>query len=158
MPAGRPHKLSPTGIKKIAELFWLAFTDQQIAEFVGLNERTIRRYRAGELCPAIKKAEIELEIPYRKKIWASGPNWCGAAWFLERKYPTQFAKPEIQLNWNNSYTQNNLSINISSGEAKQIEAEAKPVRDAISSMFQKYRPLGNGNGEDDKSSRKKDDM
>jgi hypothetical protein len=29
----------------------------------------------------------------------------------------------------------------------EIEQEAKPVRDAVSSMFQKYRPaLGNGNG------------
>jgi hypothetical protein len=158
MPAGRPHKLSPTGIKKIAELFWLAFTDKQIAEFVGLHERTIRRYRAGELCPAIKKAEIELEIPYRKKIWASGPNWCGAAWFLERKYPTQFAKPEIQLSFNNSYTQNNLSISISSAEVNAIEKEAKPIRDDVSSMFAKYRP-GNGNGKsDDTSSKKNDDM
>jgi hypothetical protein len=77
---------------------------------------------------------------------------------LERKYPTQFAKPEIQLSFNNSYTQNNLSINISSGEAKQIEAEAKPVRDYVSSMFQQYRP-GNGNGKsDDTSSQKNDDM
>jgi hypothetical protein len=75
---------------------------------------------------------------------------------LERKYPTQFAKPEIQLSFSNSYTQNNLSINISGQEAKQIENEAKPVRDAVSSMFQQYRPPnGNGNGYqtiDDKSS------
>jgi hypothetical protein len=155
---GRPPKLTPSLISKIAELFWLAFTDQQVAEFVGVHERTIRRYRAGELYPEIKKAELAREMPYRKRIWDGTGNWCGAAWMLERKYPTQFAKPEIQLSFNNSYTQNNLSINISSGEAKQIEAEAKPVRDAVSSMFQQYRP-GNGNGKsDDTSSKKNDDM
>jgi hypothetical protein len=145
---GRPPKLTPTLISKIAELFWLAFTDQQVAEFVGVHERTIRRYRAGDLCPEIKKAELAREMPYRKRIWDGTGNWCGAAWMLERKYPTQFAKPEIQLSFNNSYTQNNLSINISSGEAKQIEAEAKPVRDAVVGMFAKYRP-GNGNGKSD---------
>jgi hypothetical protein len=85
-------------------------------------------------------------MPYRKRIWDGTGNWCGAAWMLERKYPTQFAKPEIQLSFNNSYTQNNLSINISGQEAKQIEAEAKPVRDAVAGMFQQYRS-GNGNSE-----------
>jgi hypothetical protein len=158
MPAGRPTKLTSALISQIAELFWLAFTDQQVAEFVGLHERTIRRYRAGDLCPEIKKAELAREMPYRKRIWDGTGNWCGAAWMLERKYPTQFAKPEIQLSFNNSYTQNNLSINISSGEAKQIEQEAKPVRDYVSSMFQQYRP-GNGNGKsDDTSSKKNDDV
>jgi hypothetical protein len=158
MRRGRPPKLTQALISKIAELFWLAFTDQQVAEFVGLHERTIRRYRAGDLCPEIKKAEMAREMPYRKRIWDGVGNWCGAAWMLERKYPTQFAKPEIQLSFSNSYTQNNLSINISGAEAKQIEAEAKPVRDDVSSMFAKYRP-GNGNGKsDDTSSKKNDDM
>jgi hypothetical protein len=144
---GRPPKLTPALISKIAELFWLAFTDQQVAEFVGVHERTIRRYRAGDLCPEIKKAELAREMPYRKRIWDGTGNWCGAAWMLERKYPTQFAKPEIQLSFNNSYTQNNLSISITSAEAKAIEKEANPIRDAVSSMFQKYRPqIGNGNG------------
>jgi hypothetical protein len=147
MRRGRPPKLTPVMIAKIAELFWLAFTDQQVAEFVGVHERTIRRYRAGELCPQIKREALALEMPYRKRIWDGTGNWCGAAWMLERKYPTQFAKPEIQLSFSNSYTQNNLSISITSAEAKALEKEANPIRDAVSSMFQRYRPaLGNGNG------------
>jgi hypothetical protein len=146
---GRPPKLTPALIEKIAELFWLAFTDQQVADFIGINRRTIGRYRAGDICPAIKKAEIAREMPYRKRIWDGVGNWCGAAWMLERKYPTQFAKPEIQLSFNNSYTQNNLSIHISSQEAKAIEKEANPIRDAVTGYFQKYRPaIGNGNGDD----------
>jgi hypothetical protein len=152
MPAGRPTKLTPAMIAKIAELFWLAFTDQQVAEFVGLHERTIRRYRSGELCPQIKKAELAREMPYRKRIWDGVGNWCGAAWMLERKYPTQFAKPEIQLSFQNNYTQNNLSISISGTEAKEIEAIAEPVRQSVKQMFEHYKPgqlgtgEGNGNG------------
>lgn len=145
MPLGRPTKLTPALQAQIAELFFLAFTDAQVALYIGINERTIRRYRAGNLCPAIRKAEIAREIKYRKKIWDGLGNWCGASWFLERKYPQQFAKPEIQLNWGNTYNQNNLSINITSQDAKAIEAEAKPVRDSVNQMYQKYRPtLGNG--------------
>jgi DNA-binding XRE family transcriptional regulator len=158
MPGGRPPKMTPALIAQIAELFFLAFTDQQIALIVGVSAKTIQRARNGTFCPTIKIAELKREAIYRKKIWEAKGFWQGAAWFLERKYPTQFAKPEIQLNWNNSYTQNNLSINISGQEAKQIESEAKPVRDAVSSMFQQYRP-GNGNGKsDDTSSKKNDDM
>jgi hypothetical protein len=124
----------------------------------GINEKTIRRMRSGGFCPEIKKAELEREAKYREKLWTSKCLPAGICFMLERKYPTQFAKPEIQLSFNNSYTQNNLSINISGAEAKQIEAEAKPVRDAVSSMFAKYRPpLENGNG-DDTSSQKKYDM
>lgn len=149
MRTGRPHKISPAQQEKIAELFFLAFSDAQVAEFMGVCERTIRRYRAGDLCPAIKKAEIAREMPYRKRIWDGTGNWCGAAWMLERKYPTQFAKPEIQLSFNNSYTQNNLTINLTSSEAKEIEKEANPVREKITGLFKQYRPeLGNGNGHD----------
>ncbi|HXM29774.1 MAG TPA: hypothetical protein VN957_27365 [Chthoniobacterales bacterium] len=145
---GRPPKLTPALIEKIAELFWLAFTDAQVALFTGISSKTIQRARAGTFCPAIRKAEIAREMPYRKRIWDGTGNWCGAAWMLERKYPTQFAKPEIQLSFNNSYSQNNLSIHIDSKEAKAIEKEANPIRDTVAGMFQKYRPqLSDGNGD-----------
>jgi hypothetical protein len=147
-PNGRPSKITPAIQAQIAEYLFLAFTDEQIATLVGIDRKTIERARHGRFCPSIKIAELKREAIYRRKIWAAKGFWQGAAWFLERKYPQQFARPEIQLSWNNNYTQNNLSINISSGDAKQIEAEAKPVRDAVSSMFEKYRPQsGNGNGD-----------
>lgn len=146
MPGGRPTKITPAVQAQIAELFFLAFTDDQVALVTGISVRTIQRARAGQFCQAIKIAELKREAIYRKKIWEAKGFWQGAAWFLERKYPQQFAKPEVQLNWGNTYNQNNLSINISGPEAKTIEAEAKPVREAVSTMFQKYRPLGNGNG------------
>jgi hypothetical protein len=152
MPTGRPTKLTPAVQAQIAELFWLAFTDEQIAIFTGVCSKTIQRARHGRFCPAIKKAEIAREIGYRKRIWAGTGNWCGASWFLERKYPTQFAKPEIQLSFQNNYTQNNLSINITSTEAKEIEAIAEPVRQSVKAMFSHYKPgqlgtgEGNGNG------------
>jgi hypothetical protein len=153
MPAGRPTVLTKAVQEQIAELFFLAFTDEQIARYCGISSKTIQRARRGELCPAIKIGEIEREIKYRRRIWEAKGFWQGAAWFLERKYPQQFAKPEIQLNWGNTYNQNNLTINISAQDAKSIEAQAKPIRDEVSSMFQQYRPqlndvMGNGKPDD----------
>ena len=142
---GRPSKLTPALIAKIAECFFVAFTDQQIADFCDIDRKTIQKIRAGSLFPEIKKAELERERKYRLRIWDGLANWCGAAWFLERKYPEQFAKPEIQLGFQSSYTQNNLSVQITSGDAKTIEAEAKPIRTKIEEVFKQYRPQPNGN-------------
>ena len=83
------------------------------------------------------------------KLWTSKYLPAGICFFLERKYPTQFAKPEIQLSFNSTYHQNNLQINISAPEAKEIEVAADPVRASVAGMFAKYRPApGGGNGHD----------
>lgn len=149
MPIGRPPKLTPALQAQIAEYLWLAFTDEQIALLCDISAKTIQRARRGDYCPNIQKSALGLEARYRRKIWTSKYIPAGACWMLERKYPTQFAKPEIQLSFNNSYTQNNLTINLTSGEAKEIEREANPIREKISGLFKQYRPqLGNGNGDD----------
>ena len=65
MPGGRPSTITQAIKSKIADCFLVALTDAQTAQLVGLNERTIRRMRAGEFCPEIKKAEIERVLKYR---------------------------------------------------------------------------------------------
>ena len=147
MPRGRPKLINAQKAKEIAELFFLAFTDEQVATMVGISAKTIQRARTGEFCPTIKIAELRREAAYRRKIWSAKGFWQGAAWFLERKYPTQFAKPEIQLSFQNNYTQNNLSISVTVSEKNEIEALAEPVRQSVKDMFASYKPaLGNGNG------------
>jgi hypothetical protein len=159
MPGGRPTVFQPSLIRKVADCFFDGLTDEETALLCGIDRKTIQRARAGQFFPAIKKAEAARLQKYILKIRdGKQRDWVRIAWFLERRYPERFARPEIQLSFNNSYTQNNLSINISGAEAKQIEAEAKPIRDDVSSMFARYRP-GNGNGKsDDTSSKKNDDM
>lgn len=144
MPAGRPPKLTPAVQNQIAELFFLAFSDQQVADFIGVHERTIRRYRAGELCPAIKKAEIAREMPYRKRIWDGTGNWCGIAWMLERKYPTQFAKPEIQLAVNTSSHITHNTLIVTAEVAREIGDRAKAAEAKFDRLLKDKR---RGNGE-----------
>ncbi len=153
MPAGRPTKLTPALIEKIAELFFLAFSDAQVAEFTGVSERTIRRARSGELWPSIKKAEIAREMPYRKRIWDGVGNWCGAAWMLERKYPTQFAKPEVQLQINtaNTTVNNNNTLIVTAEVAGQMGHRVKEADAKVTELFKRKDPqLKNGNGAKDK--------
>ena len=151
MPPGRPTVLTKEVRDKIAEYFFLAFTDQQVALLVGVSDRTIRKARNGELFPDIKIAELKREAVYRRKIWNAKGFWQGAAWFLERKYPEQFAKPEIQLSYSQNYNVGALQINISSVEAKEIAAQAAPEQLKVKEMFAQYRPAlpeaGNGNGQ-----------
>jgi hypothetical protein len=110
---GRPRAIDkdPELINKIADCFLVAFTDQQTAQYCGISVRSIERFRQQRLASgekhfwrAVKYAELVREMKYRKKIWAARGYWQGAAWFLERKYPTQFAKPEIQLQLNQAVT------------------------------------------------------
>ena len=60
-----------------------------------------------------------MEKPYRKKIYKGEPGWQGAAWMLERKYASQFARPDIQLSLNTSNTTTNQTI--------VITAEQRPL-------------------------------
>jgi hypothetical protein len=146
MPKGRPPLLTQEKQKRIGELIWLAYTDKQIAILTGLEVRTIGRARTGDKYPRIAQYALEFEEPFRRKMWNEGFQG-GIAWMLERRYPSQFAKPEIQLSFQNNFTQNNLSIHITKAEIKEIEAQASPVRESVRKMFASYKPaLGNGNG------------
>jgi hypothetical protein len=54
----------------------------------------------------------------------------------------------VQLNLQTNIVQNNLTINISPEEVREIEAQAEPVRQSVKALYAAYRPLqGNGNGE-----------
>ena len=145
MPAGRPKAITKAIEKAIAECFLCAFTDAQTAQLCGIDERTIRRARAGQFCPAIKYAELKRELAYRKKIWNARGYWQGAAWFLERKYPTQFAKPEIQLQINNNNQTVNNTLVVTAEVAGTISSRVREVDAKIERLLKDKRG-GNGNG------------
>jgi hypothetical protein len=80
-------------------------------------------------------------------------NFSAAAWILERRFPADFSRPEVQLNLiqQNNVTENHLSITISAEELREIESTAEPVRAKVMEMFAQYRPAAElGNGEPEK--------
>ena len=145
MPAGRPKAITKAIERKIAECFWLAFTDEQTAQICGISAKTIQRARRGELSPSIKIWELQREAVYRKKIWDAKGFWQGAAWFLERKYPTQFAKPEIQLQINNNNQTVNNTLVVTAEVASTISSRVRDVDARIERLLKDKRG-GNGNG------------
>jgi hypothetical protein len=84
-----------------------------------------------------------------KKIKAQGKeNFSACAWLLERRFPENFSRPEVQLNLavQNNVVENHLTIQITAAEAEAIEARAEPVRQRVAAMFERYRPQALGNG------------
>jgi hypothetical protein len=147
MPAGQPTKLTPAKIKEFAELLFLGFTDEQIALYLGIHQKTIQRARRGDFCPAIKRAEIAREMKYRQRTWEGSDGWQGAAWNLERRYPAQYSKPEIQFQINNNtlhQTVNNTLV-VTAEVARDISSRVHDVDAKIERLLKDKRG-SNGNG------------
>ena len=145
-PGGRPRAIDkdPELLERIAECFFLGFTDEQTALDCQISAKTIQRLRRGKFCPAVKRAELEREKTYRQKVYDGAPNWQGVAWFLERKYPTQFAKPEIQLAVNQQVNTGPTNVVILGPErARVLATRYEQVR---SRTIERFEKLGNGNG------------
>jgi hypothetical protein len=103
---------------------------------------TFRAWRRDKAFVEKIKRAVALRLYKRlQKIESGADGWQGTGWVLERLYPTRFAKPEIQLSFNNNtLTQNYLSISITGEQARAIEAEARPSRERVAKMFEQYRP------------------
>jgi hypothetical protein len=148
MPRGRPTVLTPAMVKKIADCFLVAFNDEQTALYCGIDPKTIWKIRKGDLFPAVKIAELQREMKYRIKVWNAKGFWQGAAWFLERKYPTQFAKPEIQLQVNTQFN-SVTAITITAPEAGKIRGRLEKVDHRIDQFLSRRKEdseHSNGNG------------
>jgi hypothetical protein len=104
-----------------------------------------------EFATLVEEASAKAALRLLGKIEEQATNnFSACAWILERRFPEIFSRPEIQLNLSaQNGAGSGLTINISAGEAKQIEGIAEPVRESVREMFNKYRPaLHNGNGGD----------
>ena len=146
MPAGRPTVITPAVQKQIAECFFDGLTDHETAVLCEVNERTIQRARAGQFCRAIKKAEFARKQFYVKKLRdGKRADWPRIAWFLERRYPTEFAKPEIQLAINTTNQTVNNTLVVVAEVAKEIHGRVKEADAKIERLLKDKRG-SNGNG------------
>jgi hypothetical protein len=151
---GRPRSIDkdPQLIDKIADCFLVAFTDAQTALYCGVHESTVNRIRNGkfgELSKIVKIAELTREMKYRKKIWDAKGFWQGAAWFLERKYPTQFAKPEIQLAVNQQVSSGPTNVVILGPErARVLATRYQVIRAKTLQLLEQEQPTKEENAKE----------
>jgi hypothetical protein len=159
MPTGRPTVLTPAIVHKIAGCFFDGLSNEETALLCDINEKTIRRARSGQFCPDIKKAESGRKQFYIRKLRdGKRQDWTRIAWFLERRYPQEFAKPEVLMQVsNNTLNQVNSTLIITAEVASTISKRRKEVESKVEKLFKDRRkrpqlPLrdvnGNGEGKD----------
>ena len=146
MPAGRPTSITPAVQQKIADCFFDGLTDVETAALCDISQKTIQRARAGQFCPAIKKAEFGRKQFYIRKLRdGKRPDWPRIAWFLERRYPTEFSKPEVQLQINTTNQTVNNTLIVTAEVAHGISSRVKDVDAKIERLLKDKRGH-NGNG------------
>ena len=117
----RPQiQLSEKTLVKIAEALFLAYTAEQAAYLGKISKTTLDRIRKTELWVEIERKALEMEKPYRRKIYRGEPGWQGAAWMLERKYASQLSKPEVQLSLNTGSNVTNNTLVITAEQAQGL--------------------------------------
>jgi hypothetical protein len=138
---GRPTVLTPVAIKKVADCFFDGLSDAETSLLCEIDERTIRRARAGGFCPAIKKAESGRKQFYIRKLRdGKRQDWTRIAWFLERRYPQEFAKPEVLMQVsNNTLNQVNNTLVITAEVASTISKRRKEVESKVEKLFKDRR-------------------
>ena len=63
-----------------------------------------------------------------------------AAWMLERRFPTEFSRPEVQLLAQHHHmTLNSLSINVSEGQARELETRSASVTTQVAKLFEAWK-------------------
>lgn len=100
-----PDKCTKEMIEHIAELKEQGLNDKAICECVGISQASMCNWKNHpksdnhfKLIERLKKAEEKHRTFLLKQIKdASFKDWRAAAWILERTYPDEYAKPEVQL-------------------------------------------------------------
>lgn len=101
------EKLKQEYIQECVKLKRAGVNDKDIAAYIGVRPETFCRWLGNpktelqhQLRQSLKKAESEAKAAALSKIQEAGMkkgNWQALAWWLERKFPREFARPEVQL-------------------------------------------------------------
>ena len=110
----------------IAGCIFDGLTDEETGLLAGVHGSTIGRLRAGTECKEIRVSVVERMRKYIALIRDGedrSNRWQRIAWFLERRYPDRWAKPEVLLNINSSganVTNNTLVITAEQAQGLKI--------------------------------------
>ena len=132
----RQLHLSQKALTLIADCIFDGLTDEETALLSGVSVKFIQRARAGDECPAIKRATLQRKRGYIALIRDGDDRsnrWQRVAWFLERRYPTEFSKPEVQLSLGASTVTNNTLV-ITAEAARALQARASTVEAEVEKL------------------------
>ena len=130
------RKLTPEIVEAVAQCLSDGFTNEETAILCDVQENTIARW--CQLGP-IKKAVLQRKRYYiHQLLEGTRKDWCRLAWFLERRFPLEFSRPEVAQairvsnQTTNSFTQN---LVISREIAAELTTRSASVRKQITQLF-----------------------
>jgi hypothetical protein len=139
MPAPHPNFTEPQ-LRQLAQFFFDGFSNQDIAFYFDLSPTFIKDVRDGTRLPRIKKAVMEMKTRYIAMIRdGQSKGWARIAWFLERRWPKEFARPEVQLSLSESHTTNNTLV-VSAEVAEALLKRSKAINQEVDALLQAKRP------------------
>ena len=101
------EKLHKDDIPVCVKMKKRGLNNKDIAAYLGVRRETFSQWvnhprteNQTNLSNALKKAEADAKAAMLTAIQKAAmepKTWQAAAWWLERKYPEEFARPEVQL-------------------------------------------------------------
>jgi hypothetical protein len=120
----------------------LGLTDEETCVLVGIDPDTLVWWKKDlEFFGSIKGAVATWLVKRLKRIESGTDGWQGSACLTEPLLPARYAKPEVQISLNSSFSSNHnaLTLTTSLEEARQIEERAAPIREADPRMLEDYQ-------------------
>ena len=135
MPAHRRvTKFSTLQLLKIAKMLYNGFQDDELAFYFNCESQAIKAIRLGHQNPEVRRAVYEYKNKDIEKIKAGHGKLSGLIWFLERRWPRQFARPDVQLSLSAGPTTNNTLV-VSAEVAEALVSKSKQVNFEIDSLI-----------------------
>jgi hypothetical protein len=166
-PNGRPTKKTAEAIARILKVVRTGLPLKFAAQAGNIEAETLSQWRAKDLefAQSLEQARLEA-VEKRWKIIAKAAedrvsangevrpgDWKAVAWQLERSFPSEFSRPEIQLGVQiNSQTVNQTLV-VTAEVATQIQSRAERADATIEKLFAArtaahISPATGTNGED----------
>ena len=137
MPAPRTApKLSAELIAEVGECFLDGFTDEETGIMLNLNEETVSSWRSFR---PVKSYELRRKQFFIREVrFGKKRDWTRIAWWLERRYPLEFSRPEVAhaISTSQHLTQNLTQNLVVTAETAQILASrTSAVSQTVARLF-----------------------
>jgi hypothetical protein len=133
MPANAPA-LSPKLIKDISDFLFEGFNNDDVSFYFGLPPELVQAIRLGTAFKDVRRQVINRKHYLIRKVLTGKKLAPGIVWFLERRYPHEFSKPETQLGLVNGPSVNNTLV-VSAELAERLVQRSKPLDDQLNKLL-----------------------
>jgi hypothetical protein len=163
-PSGRPTKKTAQSVARILKIARDGLPLKFAAQAGNIDFDTLSQWRAKDpvFARALEQAQLEsvekrwktIAKAAEDRVLANGDvrpgDWKAVAWQLERSFPSEFSRPEIQLGVqiNNSQTVNQTLV-ITAEMATQIQSRVERVDATIEKLFAARTAAQTGTNGDD---------